>query len=259
MRGTIVLVIVAILAGCSPTQESKLDADRILKMAGDEAGLIAAPKDKLTRQLNIANRQAETGKPTESRATLALARKTLETADKDAFNNQQRLAGWISLSELSRKVEDKAFANSALDEAIRSLNELKPPQARCEYVLGVEHELKELRGEKEAAKLLATAGDWATSLIEPSTRRAAYLDFAQQLFECDDYEGARTLLRKDEDAAWRSDSLMAISDRARYSQGRQWWQALPSAEVTRTADSGQNVKQNFSKRLDFESNYQRQQ
>lgn len=260
MRGLLVLFIAAIvLAGCS-SPESKLDADRILKMAGDEAGLIAAPKDKLTRQLNIANRQADTGKPIESRATLALARKTLEAADKDAFNNQQRLAGWISISELSRKVEDRAFANSALDEAIRSLNELKPPQARCEYVLGVEHELKELRGEREAAKLLATAGDWAMALIEPSTRRAAYLDFAQQLFECNDYDGARTLLRKDEDAAWRSDSLMAISDRARYAQGGSWFGEtkglFDSGEMIKTSKAGTTqAPMPFSKRLDFESNF----
>jgi hypothetical protein len=180
MRGIFILVTVAItLAGCA-APESKLDADRILRMAGDEAGLIVAPKDKLTRQLNIANRQADTGKPAESRATLALARQTLEKADTGAFNIQQRLAGWISLSELSRKVEDKAFANSALDEAIRSLNELKPPQARCEFVLGVEHELKELRGEKEAAKLLATAGDWAMALNQPTTRRPAKQQFPQQ-------------------------------------------------------------------------------
>jgi hypothetical protein len=258
MRGIFILVTVAItLAGCA-APESKLDADRILRMAGDEAGLIVAPKDKLTRQLNIANRQADTGKPAESRATLALARQTLEKADTGAFNIQQRLAGWISLSELSRKVEDKAFANSALDEAIRSLNELKPPQARCEFVLGVEHELKELRGEKEAAKLLATAGDWAMALIEPSTRRAAYLDFAEQLFECNDYEGARAMLRRDEDAAWRSDSLMAIADRARYSQGRPWWE-FSTAVLGYAAATAPSPADNFSKRLDFESNFQKHQ
>jgi hypothetical protein len=232
-------------------------------MAGDEAGLIVAPKDKLTRQLNIANREAQTGKPAEARATLAMARQTLENAEKNAFNNQQRLAGWISLSELSRKTDDKAFANSALDQALKTLNELTPQQARCEYVLGVEHELRELRGDNEAAKLLATAGDWATSLLEPSTRRAAFLDYAGELFECNDYEGARNLLRKDQDAAWRSDSLMAISDRARNSR-RPWWESSVAGYAV--ADSGEAIKTQspgapqsslpFSKRLDFETNYQ---
>lgn len=258
MRGIMVcLIVLASVCGCS-VPESRLDADRILRMAGDEAGLITAPKDKLTRQLNVANREAETGKPTEARATLALARQTLENAKKEDFNNQQRLAGWISLSELSRRVDDKTFANSALDQALQTLKELTPQQARCEYVLGVEHELRELRGDAEAAKMLATAGDWATTLIEPSTRRAAFLDYAGELFECNDYEGARTLLRKDNDAAWRADSLMAISDRARFSVRRSWFGSETSGlfDQTEMMRSSKSAPLPFSKRLDFESNYQ---
>jgi hypothetical protein len=255
------LIVAGSLCGCG-SPDSKLDADRILRMAGDEAGLITAPKDKLTRQLNIANREAQTGKPAEARATLAMARQTLENAEKNAFNDQQRLAGWISLCELSRRSDDKAFANSALDQALRTLNELTPQQARCEYVLGVEREVRELRGDAEAAKLLATAGDWAMALLEPSTRRAAFLDYAGELFECNDYEGARTLLRKDQDAAWRSDSLMAISDRARNSNRGSWFGLettglYDQTEMARTQSPAAPPKSiPFSKRLDFETNYQ---
>jgi hypothetical protein len=251
----ILILVIITLAGCQQPATGP-DADRILHMANDETGLITAPRERLTRQLNIANRQTQNNRQPEARQTLAQARQTLEKADKPAFTDQQRLAGWISLAELARKADDKPFANSALDQAIAALNELNPQQLRCEFVLGVERELRQLRGDKPAAQFLITAGDWAIELTPPSVRRAAYLEFTKELFLCNDYDGAVALLHKDQDPTWRADSLMAISDQARLDQ-RSWLDALSPIRTYGLADSGQaTTPAPFSKRLDFENNYQ---
>src|SRR3954447_8192693 len=106
------LVVVILIAGCQTRTGTALDPDRILHMAGEEAGKINAPKERLTRQLNIANRQTENGHAGDARKTLAEARSTIEHADKNALTEHQRLAGWISLSELARNADDKPFANA---------------------------------------------------------------------------------------------------------------------------------------------------
>src|SRR3954465_5505606 len=107
-----------LIAGCQQNRTTAVDPDRILHMAGEEAGQINAPKERLTRQLNIANRQTENGHAGDARKTLAEAGSTIEHADKNALTDHQRLAGWISLSELARNADDKAFANGALDQAL---------------------------------------------------------------------------------------------------------------------------------------------
>ena len=91
----------------------------------------AKRRDKLLRRraalpasLNIANRETQGGRPDNARNTLVLARQTLEKADKIAFTDQERLAGWISLCELGREADDKAFAGAALDQAMLALNQL---------------------------------------------------------------------------------------------------------------------------------------
>jgi hypothetical protein len=217
MLKSLALIVVAILiVGCQERTQDNIDPDRILHMAGEEAGQITSPKERLTRQLNIANRQTEHGHAADARKTLAQARETLEHADKNALSEQERLSGWVSLSELGRSADDKAFANGALDRALASLNEITPAQARCQYVLGVEREVRALRGDGAAAKLLVTASEWAMELPKQATRRAAYVAYADGLFHCNDYEGARTVLRRDPDAAWRSDALTLLSDRARF-------------------------------------------
>ena len=257
------LIIVALITGCARTPHNTLDPDRLLRMANDEAGQITSPKERLTRQLNIANHQTQTGHPAQARDTLAQAHQTLEHADKSALNDHQRLAGWISLCELARQAQDKPFANSALDQALAALNDLNPHQSRCPYVLGIEREVKLLRGQPEAIKLLTTAADWAVEIPDQPTRRAAYLAFAEELFRCNDYQAARTLLRKDQDAAWRSDSLIALSDRARYETPAQdgWLGrkslAYAAAEAPAAATSDKTQPQSFNKPLDFKSNFYR--
>lgn len=266
------LIAVIPIAGCQENRTTAVDPDRILHMAGEEAGQINAPKERLTRQLNIANRQTENGHAGDARKTLAEARSTIEHADKNALTDHERLAGWISLSELARSADDKAFGNGALDQALAALENLTPAQARCEYVLGVEREVKILRGDAAAAKLLISASEWAMELPQQATRRSAYVAFADGLFHCNDYDGARTVLRRDPDAAWRSDALTALSDRARWeapSSGSGGGHAMmyaaksaaPAAEAPQSGllDASGDVKplDSFGKPLDFKSNFYR--
>jgi len=265
------LVGIVLIAGCQEHRTTAVDPDRILHMAGEEAGQINAPKERLTRQLNIANRQTENGHAGDARKTLAEARSTIEHADKNALTDHQRLAGWISLSELARNADDKAFANGALDQALAALAELTPAQARCEYVLGVEREVKVLRGDAAAAKLLVSASEWAMELPQQATRRSAYVAFADGLFHCNDYDGARTVLRRDPDAAWRSDSLTLLSDRARWESPRmpagsyafaaktaaQPATESPQSSFLDAATTSQTSPESFGKPLDFKSNYYR--
>ncbi|MDB5323019.1 MAG: hypothetical protein JWN40_4650 [Phycisphaerales bacterium] len=270
-------VCATLFAGCRARTGAALDPDRILHMAGEEAGQINAPKERLTRQLNIANRQTENGHAADARKTLAEARSTIEHADKNALTDHERLAGWISLSELARNADDKPFANGALDQALASLDNLTPAQARCEYVLGVEREVKILRGDAPAAKLLVTASEWAMELPQQTMRRSAYVAFANALFHCNDYEAARTVLRHDPDAAWRSDSLTALSDRARRENPAQgsWLsqrvtfyaagvksaaapaEGPPSSLLDAATTSEPSLRESFGKPLDFKSNYYR--
>jgi hypothetical protein len=270
MLKSLALIVVAILiVGCQERTQNNVDADRILHMAGEEAGQINAPKERLTRQLNIANRQTEHGHAADARNTLAQARETLEHADKNALNEQERLSGWVSLSELGRAADDKAFANGALDKALASLNEITPAQERCKYVLGVEREVRALRGDVPAARLLVTASEWAMELPKESTRRSAYVAYADGLFHCNDYEGARTVLRRDPDAAWRSDALTSLSDWARFRAessraifGRNSTfsavkLATPAMEAPAGTTAPRETDASFSTPLDFKSNFYR--
>jgi hypothetical protein len=259
------VAVTACFIGCSaPTPSyTGLDADRILKMASEESGQIEVPSQRLTQQLNVANRQNSSGHPDDARATLSAARKTLESAKRDDLTEQQRLAGWISLSELNRNANDASAAGSALDVAIAQLNQVLPVQARCEYVQGVAREVNALRGKAQSAKLLVTAGDWAVEITDQSTRRSAFVAFAIDLFRCDDYEGARKMLRSDRDAAWRSQTLVCISDQARFESGKQVsGESIAMGEVSAgggyasSSSRGPSLSQStFGKPLDFRSNY----
>jgi hypothetical protein len=238
-------------------------------MAGEEAGQITAPRERLARQLNIANRETEAGRPADARQTLRAARDTLERADQNALTDHDRLAGWISLSELARNAKDKPFANAALDQVLAQLNDLTPHPARCQYVLGIEREVCILRGDAPAARLLATAADWALEIPEQATRRQALIAFAEECARCHDYDAARTILRHDADASWRTDALTALADRARWetpAAARTVVYGLKSAEAPRAADTVSESRplnaaesRPFGKPLDFKSNYYRPQ
>ena len=262
----VALFVAALLtAGCQHETTPKVDADRILRMAGDEAGQITLPANRLSRQLNVAYLLIHTGKPAGARPTLAQARETIEHADKDALSEHERLAGWISLSELARGADDdKPFANAALDRALAILKDVTPLDVRCGYVPGVETEVRELRGDAEAVRFLTTAADWAMEIPKQSTRRAAYMTYAAELFRCADYDAARTTLRKDPDAGWRADALTALANRLRAQQPADWpWSSHVmgyAAAVTKSpaAQKGfADPAEQFGTPLDFKSNFLR--
>src|SRR5689334_17342286 len=186
-RFSIVLCVCCVV-GCTQSTPSNLDPDRLLQLADDEAGQIAAPKERLTRQLNIANYQIHAGRADSARNTLRQAKETLDHADAQALTDRERLAGWVSLCELSREAKDAGFAGTALDQALAALEQVTPHQARCPYVLGVEREVRALRGDAAAIKLLTTAADWAVEIEAVPTRPSAYLAFAEELFRCNDYD-----------------------------------------------------------------------
>jgi hypothetical protein len=257
-----------VVAGCESQPPRGLDPDRILHMAGEEAGQIAAPRERLTRQLNIANRETQSGKPANGLKTLAVARQTLDQAPKTALSDQERLSGWISICELSREAGDKSFASEALDKAMAALEQLAPAPARCEYVPGIEHEMRLVRGDAAAAALLRSGAEWAMDLPE-HTRRSAFFVFAEELFRCNDYDGALKVLRYEKDAAWRSDALTAMSDSAREEVGQSKAHFYNAANIAQgmsepaTTGSGdtESIKgmqsSQFGKSLDFKSNYYR--
>lgn len=267
-------------AGCGQSRPAGGDANRILAMAGEEAGQIPAAKERLTRQLNIANRQTDNGRPADARATLAAARQTLESAGraaggKDAatrlaegkdekdegLTDHERLAGWVSIAELSREAKDERAAGQALDEALTHLRALQPESARADYVTGVAREVKAQRGDAAAATVLVEGGDWAAKIDDRATRRAAFVAIAADLFRCADYEGGRAVLRHDQDAAWRSDSLTALASAAGPIRVMAYPPMLPAEASTNYSiaparDTGQSV-QSFGKPVDFRSNYYR--
>jgi hypothetical protein len=93
-----------------------------------------------------------------------------------------------------------------------------------------------------------------------SARRGAYLAFAEELFRCDDYEGARKVLRHETDAAWRSDALTAVSDRARRNTPKTGGKsnsgvAIMAASLQEPPTTAPSTA--FGKSLDFKSNYYR--
>jgi hypothetical protein len=157
MRASLIPLLATLLLGCQSPGPTPIDPDRLIRMAGEEAGQITAPRERLTRQFNIANRETQAGRAADARQTLRAARDTLAHADATALDDQARLAGWVSLSELSRDAGDKPFASAALDQALAALDQVNPQPDRCPYVLGVERELRALRGNGPAIKLLTDA------------------------------------------------------------------------------------------------------
>lgn len=186
-------------------------SQRLMALAAEEAGLIPEIDTRLTRQLNLADVQIQRDWLADARATLANARDTLKSADAAKLNEHARLSGWISISELSRQAEDTVLANQACDGAVTALRAIDDPGRRCQYVLGIANELQYLKGKPAAAQLLVEAGPWLRSLDHLEKRRQAATSFAAALFNFDDYAGGQKLLRQDDDAAWRSETLAHLA------------------------------------------------
>ena len=267
MRATIFALptIFLLITGCGntvvqPTYQG-IDSDRLLHLAGHEAGEIASARERLARQFNIANRETSNGHSEDARKTLIGARQTLESAGQKDFTDHERLAGWISLSELNREAADVNAAGASLDKAIEYLNKLLPVYARPEYVHGIAREVNALRGEKESAKLIAAAANWVVEMPQEPTRRQALVSFCYELFRCNDYENAVKMLQCEKDASWRSDTLIAMSDRERSIAARRsggiFNISSESSARQAPADSSTliDMDRQFGKQLDFKSNF----
>lgn len=226
------------------------DPDRLLHMAGEEAALIQDGRLRLARQLAVAFRQNANGRYGDARTTLARARQTLAAAECGALNDHDRLAGWISVSELCRGASDGDGAGQALDQAVRHLQQMNPPYERCQYVLGVAREAKALRGVPEATLILLDGGGWAVEIPDVARRRQAYMAFVNQLLGFGDYDSALKVLRNDTDATWRSDTLLALADSGRVRHHPQPLAAHRGLQAPPEASSG------YGRALDYASTYQ---
>jgi hypothetical protein len=185
---------------------------RLLGMAGEEAANIPNKLDRFTRQLNIADTQLRISRPIDAAKTLALARDTLNAAAKTDFDDFHRIAAWTAISQLSRQAGDRDMALKASDNAQAALNDVLPVTERPQYALSLSWELADLRGKQAAIELLESGSAWAAEIKEQRTRRLALMTFAQQLISLDAFENARNTLRRDPDAAWRTDMFLALAN-----------------------------------------------
>jgi hypothetical protein len=211
-------------AGCgAPPISGRLNVDenrsqKLMALAADDAGLIADPDMRLSRQLNLADLQINRGWNDDARNTLAAARKTLSSPEASKLNDHARLSGWVSTSELCRRIHDMPGAATATDAALQALDRIEDPGKRCQYVMGLSNELQYIKGKPAAAELLAKSGPWTKSIDSIPLRRQALVAFATALFNLDDFTAGQTMLRQEPDPAWRSDVLagMAQSDAAQF-------------------------------------------
>jgi hypothetical protein len=214
-RTLITAAILLAIVGCSqtptPTRRSKL-----LAMASDEADLITDPGDRLSRELNFAYEQSNRGQKAEAKSSLAHAAQTLRGVGPKQLDEQKWIAGWVSISELSRAIDDTAAADAACDQAVALLRKLDPVEDRPRFVVGVSRQLYELHGPAAAAKLLEESAAWTAPIKDQPVRRLALTRVTESIFVCDDYDGGLAALRTDPDAAWRSDTLRDFARGYRY-------------------------------------------
>jgi hypothetical protein len=241
MRITVSGVLIALtLAGCTTTppvdRESKL-----LTMAAGEAQQIPDSTARLTRQLNFASQQMSRGKTDESRQSLAYAAQTLRDAKPGDLTSQIRIAGWVSISELSREGSDLSTAHMACEQSVAVLQSLQPISDRPQYVIGVANEVQALDGKPAAAKLLEASADWIKQVEGVTMQRVALVAVADATFYCEDYAGGLTILRTDDDAAWRSDTLAMLADENRIFRDSNGNIILNAGSGSRTLDWVSNV------------------
>lgn len=212
--GTLAFTVwLVLISGCVVEDDRLRKIDRrrqLVAMAAEEALSIGDVAERLRRQLNIANTQIANGRFRDGRKTLGHARLSVETG-QPTVNPHARLAGWVSISELSRKAGYDRYADAACQEAIQLLRSIQPVPARCEYVRGVAQEVLVSRGKQATAELLRESSAWVAEIADRDQRREAYIAIASDLFNCGDYTGGRNVLRCDGDARWRSEILTRLS------------------------------------------------
>ncbi len=202
-------------AGRKVTTTPNVTNDRSRKLsvlAATEAGFIKDPDARLTRQLNIADQVQQRYSPEDALAVLEQATKTLHDVGP-GLEGFTRISGWVSVSQLARKSTGVTVAEDAAKEAQKELEALPDPGERCQYVISVAEEIGQAEGDAAAINVLTLGGEWAKGITASSDRRAARLAFAIALFNLNAYEGGVASLRGEEDAAWSSDTMLAIASR----------------------------------------------
>jgi hypothetical protein len=242
---TLALVVLAgamFLGGCGNSDR----AARLTSLAAGEASSITKPRDRLQWQLNIAEMQNRHLWFQDARVNLATARKTIESCDRDQLTDLDRIAGWVSISELSRVADDHDGAVFACQNADKSLRTIEPEAKRCEYVRGLATEFYALGDRRSAIDLLKQAGGWAKSIQETQYRRLALTVITNDLFGWNEYDAGRDVLRQDDDAGWRTQTLLAL---AAAEDQRFYWAHTDNTIQSKMAPS-------FGKQVDYKSNYQ---
>jgi hypothetical protein len=179
-------------------------------MAAEEASQVDSVKLRLKQQLHIAEIQIHRNAYSGARLSLARAWVTLE-AGQEQIDPHTRLAGWVSISELSRGANDRDTAAEACRQAREALLNLPEEDQRCQYVLDLAHEIRAVFGRRRAVELIAQAGPWARQINPQSDRREVYVAFADRLFDYEAYEAGREVLTQDPEPYWRSDTLVQLS------------------------------------------------
>ena len=265
VMGTVLLV----QHGCTETrqlsprlQPTEERSRRLTMLSAEEASLLPDADVRLTRQLNIADMQIARGWNKDAPRTLAEARKTLQSDDAKGLSDHARVSGWVSISELSRRVEDQPAASLAGERAVDAVLAISDEGKRCEYVIGVANELQFARGLSEAAGFVSQAGPWTKSLPDELTRRRAMVGFASVLFNLDDYAAGQTMLRQDPDVMWRTDTLarLAAMTEHRAEDMARLRPAAASAPMIKAENGAAEptADQPYGKRLDYQSIFQNQ-
>ena len=198
--------------------EKESRGNKLLALAASEAGQIKNVPYRLTRQLNIADLQSQRGQNENASKSLAAARETIGGAvEKNELSTRVSMAGYVSISQLARRVNDKSLAASACEDAQKLLQTIMPIEHRVPYVYGLALELKHVHGDDTSAKFVREAGPWAAAIDDVPDRRAVLLIFADSLFGCEDYDGGLAMLRHEDDPAWRSERLEEMAN-ASYQQ-----------------------------------------
>jgi hypothetical protein len=190
-------------------------ARTLMRLAAGEADEIEAPAERLRRLLNIAEMQIRRqGHAGDGERTLRRSAETIEQAPADALDEHTRIAGWVSISELARRIDRDRFAARAVDSAVDALKAVQPPRRRTEFVRGVAAEIRWLRGKPAAAELLRQAEPWLRDYRDAEQRRPATAAIASDLFLYDDYDGGMAILRVVDSAPWRADTLADLAENA---------------------------------------------
>ncbi|HEY8665334.1 MAG TPA: hypothetical protein VIL86_01655 [Tepidisphaeraceae bacterium] len=257
MKIGLALLAALFLVGCSNAGQGR--TERLIALASAEAAGIPNVKDRFTRQLNIAELQLRNGDKRGARGTLGQAAGTIKTQDDKQLDAFTQLAGWVSISQLSRGADDKTAASAAIEQALAVLHGIEPASERCQYVVSLAREVRVIRGDVASVKLINEAGPWVASIKEQAERRRALMAFADELFTAEDYSAGQAMLHNDSDAAWRSDTLIAMAyNPAKYYQAHGGIFAAGanrSPMATEPAGGSYSGTSSFGKSLDYESNF----